>query len=383
MKKHKMVNWQDSMDVSASHFLQSDNFFLEAVADTAKLVITGYSFGLLPSHTGINAYNGIRVNEHISNHIEVQLHSCDAITRTGFRIRFNEDGSAAPIIKNYSPGEDKNIRNRDVKNWDIILAIDPFSRNTTGVLDTAETPPRHPDGEPVYSLYIMPVGDINTMQLDSHYLTIGRLRKDGERYVVDTNYIPPCASMMAHPELVDYYNNFGSLFHSIEKSAKNIIGKIHERSNKAELAINIDAICKDILKYIASFYFNFRNRGRYELPITIVNYVSTLAHVCYCSLTFLNIRQKEEMLKYFYEWTDISPGTFEEMLAETLDVIYEHDNIRAIMVRCELFLKNLEELLERLSRLEFIGQHKESIVVSERSQEREKAEGTRTWSILD
>ncbi len=383
MTKIKQVNWVDSMEIRADQFIQSENFFLASIADVAGLSINRFNYGLLPSGSADAIYNGIRVNEHVTGHIEVNLYSCNAVTASGFRIRFESEENGGPLIKSYSPAQDTNIRNRDVRQWDIILSVDPFKRMPVGEPDPNEQPPRHPDSQGSYGLYVMPSGEINTMEFGRHYLTIGRLRKEGDRYAVDTQYIPPCTSMAAHPDLSDYYNKFASMLSSIEKSSKAIVDKIQFRSNKSELAVNVQGMCHDVLLYIARIYFDFRNKGRLAPPIDIVNYASSLAHTCYAALTLLSSRQQEELLKYFYEWTDVSPGSFKELLADTLEIMYEHDNVRAMMVRSENFLHTLSELWERLARLEFIGQHKESIVVSERTQEPEAGTPKRSWSLTD
>ena len=384
MNKNRLVNWTDSMDLHAKLFTQSENYFLSAIAENAKLGLTNNNYGLLPSKTDHGLYNGIRVNEHVTGHIEVQLYGCRAVTSSGYRIDFNADEFGSPLIKRYSPAEDKNLRNRDVRHWDVILSVNPFERVPAGEPDPEEAPPRHPDCENSYNLYIMPAGDIDTMEFGKNYLTIGRLRKDGERYVVDTNYIPPSASMSGHPELVDYFNTFNSHFVSIEKSAKVIINKIHDRSNKSDLAYDIQSMCHEVLRYISQIYFDLRNGARYAAPVETINYISSLAHTCYIGLVLMDNRRKEELLKYFYEWTDIAPGTFEELVANTLDMIYKHDDLRSIMVQSEHFLHNFTTLWERMSKLEYIGQHKESIVVSERVQEKENTgKTTQSWSIID
>lgn len=382
MTKLKLVNWSDSMEIAAGHFIQNDNFFIGAVADAARLSLSGYNYGILPSKSQESIDNSIRVNDHVTDNIEVRVDNCNAVTSSGYRIHFNAEESGRALFKNYSPAADKNIGNRDVKHWDIIISVDPFSRVASGELDPHETPPRHPDCESSYELYIMPVGDINTTGFGRHYLTVGRIRKDGDRYVMDPNYIPPCTCMASHPELMDYYDNFGMLFNSLEKSSKNIIAKVHERSNKSDLGSNIQSVCEDVLSYIASIYFGFRNKGKFLPPIETVDYVSSLSHIFYASLNKISNRHKEEMLKYFYEWTDVSPGSFDELLTDTLDMEYEHDNIRSVMVRCEMFLRTFSELWERLSRLEYIGQHKENIVVSERKQDTVTTI-KRSWSVTD
>jgi len=383
MEKQRLVNWTDSMALSSKLFVQTENYFLSAIAQNAGLNLTKYNYGLLPSNAEHGLYNGIRVSEHITGHIEVQLYSCRAITVSGYQIDFDSAQAGAPLIKQYSPADDKNIRNRDIRHWDVILSVDPFNREPVGEPDPEEVPPRHPDCQSKYALYVMPIDDINTMDFGRHHLTIGRVRKDADRYVVDTNYIPPSASMSSHPELLDYYNKFSRQFLSIEQSSKAILAKVHNRSSKNDLGSHIQIMCRDILRYISQIYFKMRNTALVAPPIEMVNYISSLAHVCYISMLFLENRQKEDMLKYFYEWSDVSPGSFEELIAGTLGIIYEHDKLRAMMVRSEHFMHTFADLWERMSKLEYIGQRKESIVVSERKQEKDNAGTVRTWSITE
>ena len=87
--------------------------------------------------------------------------------------------------------------------------------------------------------------------------------------------------------------------------------------------------------------------------------------------------------KYFYEWSDVTPGSFDEQLADTLEMLYEHTDIRASMVRAYSFMYTLTELWQRLSTLEYIGQHKENIVVSERTTGNNTTGQNKTWSIMD
>ncbi|KAA4742720.1 type VI secretion system membrane-associated complex protein TssK, partial [Bacteroides fragilis] len=47
------------------------------------------------------------------------------------------------------------------------------------------------------------------------------------------------------------------------------------------------------------------------------------------------------------------------------------------------FMYTLTELCQRLSTLEYIGQHKENIVVSERTTGNNTTGQNKTWSIMD
>lgn len=88
-------------------------------------------------------------------------------------------------------------------------------------------------------------------------------------------------------------------------------------------------------------------------------------------------------MKYFYEWSDVTPGSFEELLATTLNMIYEHTNIRTMMLQIESFLSVMSELWLKLSSLEYIGQHKDNIVISERIYQNEAPKTKGGWTILD
>lgn len=94
--------------------------------------------------------------------------------------------------------------------------------------------------------------------------------------------------------------------------------------------------------------------------------ICKLASHSYVSLICLPSVQKDELLQYFYEWSNVTPGTFEEIISDTMELQYEHENLRAVMVRLETFVVMLSGLWERLSNLEYIGQHKESLIVSVR-----------------
>ena len=89
------------------------------------------------------------------------------------------------------------------------------------------------------------------------------------------------------------------------------------------------------------------------------------------------------MLQYFYEWSDMSPGNFTEMLSNMIEISYDHHNIRMVMEQIELFLSEFSQLWIKLSELEYVGQHKENIIVAEKVRKVERGPSKATWTILD
>lgn len=362
MKRFKRVNWQGKMKISPTHFIQTENYYGEQMSDIRLMLVGRYNFGLLPMEVS-DSQTGIQIQEYISNHVEVTLYNCNAITASGERIEYIASDSSS-LSQTFSPHMEERHSGKSIANWDVILTVNQYDRLPIGELDPAENPPRHPDCIGTLKLHVVPSDEINLAEFGSHFITIGKIRKEGERYTVDTNYIPPCCNMSSHIELKEYYMRFDSLLYSINKSSKDIVTKVYNRSQGSELGNNIQELSKIALRYISSIHFILRNYGVSLHPVQITEYLSTLASQMYVGLVCLPSVQKDELLKYFYEWSDVTPGALEELLSETMEITYDHRNLRSVMVRLESFITIISELWERLSKLEYIGQHKESLVVS-------------------
>lgn len=380
-----LVNWVDGMKISKNHLIQTEDYFIDVVRDANNIGLTNYNFGILPPYKGEQLSSDFEITERISNHVEIELRKCNAITAGGCRININPIDQTEYLHLDYPFESD--IASSDKKNeqlfWDIILVVRPFDRTPIGEPDPEETPPRHPDAGKSYSLFVKPAGQIKSDESGMHHLIIGRVTKTGDRFEVDKSYIPPCTSMNSHPDLKKYYERFGKYLNEIEISSQKIIQKIHERENISDIAKNINLVCEHMLNYISTIYFNYRNKGRHYNPIETINTFSSLAHVTYVSINYIHKKKREEMLQYFYEWSDVTPGNFTEILTNMLETIYDHHNIRLVMEQTEEFLAMFSALWIKLSTLEYIGQHKENIVVAEKTQKVETGPKRSEWTILD
>ena len=380
-KARKRVNWTSGVDVGFEMFEQTENFFINAICETSALQLNKNNFGLLPSSDGKESSSEFEISERVTGIVEIRLRSCNAITAGGCRININPSYSE-PMMHSHTFDKPQSDSSQTAY-WDVIITVDPYRRVPTGTPNTEEIPLRHPDADSFYGISIVPKGEINTEQLGMYHLVIGRIRYYGERYTVDTGFIPPCTSMAAHSDLARYYELFGGLMNDIENRSKTIIAKIRNRKDNSPLAKHIGALCEDIMRHIASIYFNYRNTGLDAAPVSIVNYFSTLAHIYYVSLAFINKAEREEMLRYFYEWSDVKPGAFEEMLSNTLSLSYNHNDIKASMRQVETFLQTVSDLWLKLSTLEYIGQHKENIVIGEKDHYAAEPVSKSSWTVLD
>lgn len=358
--KHKLVNWSNMMMVDPMHFKQTEDFFIELVSDSVATGLDRHGYGLLPPDNSEKNAAKIDILEKVTGNVEIRLHRCNAITAGGYLIRFEQDGeNSITNTHSFNSSEDSSA-------WDIILSVNPYKRVLSGIPDEREDPPRHPDVEPTIELYIMSSGTMNVDKLNKQQLVIGKICKQGERYKIDTDYIPPCTCMMSHPALVQYFNKFSSLMDNLETASKEIIAKVRNKDTPSPLALNIEMICRNLMRYISTVYFAFRNNGIYWKPIDITECFSSLAHIFYVSFSFISVTEKEELLNYFYEWNEISPGTLDTVLSGVLEMQYDHNNINESMKLIDDTFNLIAELWIKLSLLEYIGQHKDNIIVSDK-----------------
>lgn len=359
--ERKLVNWINAMGLTPDYFRQTEDYFIALISDSISTGLDSHKYGLLPPLKGEQQSTLIDIQENVTGNVEIRLRKCNAITNGGYLIRFNP----APedyIISNCL----QDMVNSGKNEWYIILFIDPYKRIPVGIPDPEEEPLRHPDVEPSVELLVMPFEAINSQKLNARQLIIGKIQKQGERYKIDEHFIPPCTNMISYSSLINYYNSFASFINNIEKASKEIIVKVRNKQNAGQLAFNIEMICRNFMSYISTIYFSFRNNGLYWTPIKMAECFSNLAHIYYVSLSFMSIAEKEELLNYFHEWSEISPGIFEKKLIEVLEMQYDHNNINISMKLIYDFLDIQAQLWTRLSLLEYIGQHKENIIVSDK-----------------
>ncbi len=376
--KYRSVNWVDGMKISSDHFVQTDNFIQDMVRDSNTIALNNNNFGLLPPFSGENTSMDIQITERASNQIQVKIKQCNAITAEGYRIRISPTALGEELVFNHYFTQEQ--LTDAVETYYIILTVNPHERVATGKADAEETPLRYPEIDSFYGITILPASQISAK--NNHYLEVGKLTRSSAGIQLITDYIPPCTAILSHNDLIKYYESFSSLLNDFQLLSFRIIDKITSKDTISPIGRNVKMLCDKMLDYIAHIYFSYRNIAFQQTPLVLVGYFSEMAHIFFSSIKSIAGAEREELLKYFYEWKDVTPGNFEELLARLIEVVYNHHDIKSSMTVVDEFLRVIIALWNKLSTLEYIGQRKENIVVAEQ-QMVQTVQAKRTWTLLD
>ncbi|RYZ22349.1 MAG: hypothetical protein EOO16_09465 [Chitinophagaceae bacterium] len=377
--KYHITNWVDGMKLHRQHFVDSENALLDAVRDANSLARTPFSFGLLPPGPGDKRALEVKVLRAQSSDFKISVSLCRAVTAGGVRIEILPQHNLEVHCEDRIDSVVLSTGSGRPEVFMAVLTANPFNRQPAGDPDPSELPPRNPFARPQYSLHLIAEEDIAVQDFGAYHIPVARFERRGEEVVLDNHYIPPCASIKAHPGMVQHYNSLGALFSSIQEFSTSIVQKIVAKTQNTPLAQNVRKLCQASTFFIGSVFFAYRNIWPHQSPVYIAEGAAQLANWLKAELDFMPEKEKEEMLQYFKEWNEITPSAFEVMLANAMELQYDHFNIQSSFEPVLLFLGRWKELLEKLNELELIGRRKEKdFILREQAQQKKKG-----FSLLD
>lgn len=353
--EYKPVNWVQGMNVSAAHFVETENFMSERIYQALSLGMNDFSYGLLPRGKDKAS---ISLSLHgRGEQSKVVLTSYHGVVKGGVVIDYDDSDNGL-----FATCDTLDVMAED--SWNVVLTVSPFERNPSGVPNMEEQPPRYPNVEPSYKLSLM--ARLNNKRDDCGPLSVvvGLLRKNDENFALAANFIPPSLTVRSCEELEATYNRFSSYLSDIKMSLSIVLEKAYEQQNKTTLVNNIMLICRELLRGFSSFYFDWCSTGEFLAPYRLVEMLNHFCDSFRLALSFMPRAEKEDMLNYFKEWIGLAPSTFEQMLEELVSHRYSHTRIGESFHLLECFLKNSQELFVSLSQLEQIGgKRKEDMVI--------------------
>ncbi|WP_313376263.1 hypothetical protein [Chishuiella sp.] len=373
--KHYPVNWVDGMKISQQHLVDQENFVIDNIRDSNSVLINNFNYGLLPISDQDTNKSVYEILSTATNDAQLIIRHCSAITKAGYRIELKNYNVNVRTLINQSEDEQNG-------EYFIIASVNLFEKVPFGEIDAEEIPPRHPFTSPKYSIELINSLTINSSHSGGNYLVLGKILLKSNFTQIDTNFIPPCVSVQSYPKLIEYYNNFTIIWGNIRKYAHEIIRKSAHKNQNTTLAQNVKTLCCTVIRTIGDNYFKYKNIIPNQPPIYMINIFSKFALHLYNDMQMMGNGEVEELLNYSLEWSEVSPSTIQNNLKNVAEINYDHHNSGEDFVQINLLLKNLEIVFGKLSELDYIGQHKESIIVNEQ-EVKSNIDPKKGWSIID
>lgn len=361
--KYNNVNWIDGMKITKAHFVDEENACIDRIRDNAAIFINSYNYGLLKPVPGKERSLDFTVEPDKNNLIRVKLYECRAITPSGSRIEIHpeilnvktDNGPCMQVELNYTGTVSKILF--------LVISVDPYHKNVIGIQDTGENPPRLPYTSPRYALNILSEEDISRVNSGLFHITIGKLKVANNLVEVVDKYIPPCNSIMSHPELVGIYDDLNSFLSQFEKDVTRIITEIYRKDQKGVLPQCVLYLCESIMMYLSVNIPVFRHIASGLPPVYMIQFFSSLARVIKNCIDVKTGSGKEQMLTYFKDWIiEIKQGEFDAIVTDMMNVLYEHDDIQQSMENLVMFVKVISTVFNKLSKLDYIGDKKQAVI---------------------
>lgn len=383
-QKYLAVNWADGMKINKEHFIDTEHFFVDQLRDASSLQMNSYNFGVLAPLPGSNAVmSDFIATQSGTSQLNIVVNNYHAITPGGVRIHITEEEPLTATIKmsQLQEQEEAAIREEQTTYFYIVLVVHLHEKQPLGNPDPEEIPIRQPFTQPKYELQAVGEHSLNFNQLGAYHLIIGRIKRTGHDISKDERFIPPAVSMIGNEQLKRHYLHIMEQLADMQSLSQQIVQKINFRNQKSPVAQNVKGLCVTMLNYCAHTYFAIRNKVPQEPPVVLIDLIAQLANHILTYVRLLPENEKEELLNYFFEWSDITPVLFTDRLAQIIDINYNHHNNGMYFVHIGEMMRNCIVVLQRLNTLEYIGVKRENIVVKE--EVLAKPKDRKGWSILD
>lgn len=362
--KYFHVNWQNGMNISKEHFIQMENAFTAEIADARGVLLNNINYGLFP--VGIGSQGSVKTVIKIDNQkfLRVRIFSCQAVTRSGARIDILEEHQLPELESDISMLLDQ--AGSEGEYFYILLSVNAFNRQPFGELNTFEEPPRHPYTIPGYGISLVSEKDLLAQSVQPDSLIIGKLKIEQGVPEIAGNYLPSCMTVKSHMQLMEFCELTEKIFSQLELNLLSIIRKINEKNQDTSLAKSVGTLSENLLNYISENHLRLRFEIPNQPPVFLFMYIANAARVIRNTIDSDASANKEELLNYFTNWSELKQGDFEKLLVYCINFEYRHFDTLLSVEQFGEFLQIIARLFEKLEALTYIGKKKEtSIFVKE------------------
>ncbi len=359
--RHFPVNWINGMKVNKDHFIAQDDGWRDALNDMAAINLSPIRYGVLPpAVSGEETFN-IKSTIDNQNTLRVAILACNAITPGGVRIMLSASGRLS------LPGSDgvpaisfQFLPSASETAWWIVLCVNPYEKQPAGSPDLDDNPPRYPFVLPTYTVQVVSHDQFNQFINHPYAIPVGKIAVSGTDIKVDTEYIPPCFSVSAHPDLISLYSEIDQFLGGLEIKCSQIMQKVFKKTHQNEISELVMFLCDHIMLCLGQSITNMRWTVLHDSPATLFTVIASLARVMKNSIDLRTGSGKEEMMNYLSEWCELKQGELENLLSGIANLRYDSNDINRNIEKVVSFAKVTSHLFEALSKLEFIGKRRES-----------------------
>ena len=360
---HYPVNWVDGMKISRRHFTQADEFTTDHLRDATALFLRPDLYGLLPAinELGTPAAFELLLSVDAQNEVQARLTQCRAVTAGGARIEITSSSapltartSLARLLTAFGLAATEGLR------FSAVLTVDPFERVPTGTPAPDEVPPRHPYSRPSYALSFVPTAQLGGAASAAFALVVGELLyADGALRPV-AQFIPPSTALASHPALLQALHQLDFQLTELETDAFKIIHKVKLRADKrSPLADLVRELAERTVLALAQQLTTLRLLAAAQPPSYLLDTLLRVAKQVKTSLDTLTEAEREELLKYFEQWSETLPATLLGALHDAVTLAYDHHRVHEHLRQQQQLWQLLGNIFRQLSQLEYIGKNRE------------------------
>lgn len=373
------VNWVNGLKLTSQHFFANQYSQTEALNREAERNLTSYNYGLGENIDGIGDNLEIEISGDTMSTLCVRLKCCNAITKGGFPIvyydgLYGDEKPQATISESGLQAEDNEFM--------VLISVDPYHLLPVGEPDPEEVPLHHPYVLPSIKLHIVPKSQVNKSFYSHNFLLVAEVFRHGNTYKINQQYIPPVQYSACHDGIKTFLSQLTRTLRSIKEDVKLIYSRNIADKRRDTLANNTFELCKAFSAFYNSRIFFLEQIALEQSPIYLAQTVNELANGLNTALQGLSETEREQLLQYFYEWTNITPSEFNTKIENVIGLIYDHTNINRSLQTAGTLVTLLNKMFHKMSELEYIGMVRENIIVGDESHEAVETQKKRSWSFI-
>lgn len=379
--EHLPINWVNGLKLTAGHFLGNYYNTMDTIYKSTEGWLTDYNYGLGRTFGDSNDSIEFEINGESLETLSVRLKSCNALTRNGLPIIYYENlyGDNVPtatLIENgYSTVKDNSFF--------ILVSVNPYEMLPIGEPDPEESPLHHPNVLPKIGLHIIPRSQVNKAFYNKNFLVVGEIKVHGNAFSVNRQYIPPLQKAAYHDGVKTFINQLAYTLHTIKENIRLIYNRNISDKRRDVLANNTFMLCEAFNSFYNNRIFFIEQVSGEQPPIFLIQTVNELANNLASALQTITETDREELLQYYYEWTNITPSDFMRSMENVIGITYDHMDIGLSLKVLGEFMTLLSKMFHKMSELEYIGLVRENIVVGEESNLPFVGEKKRKWSFME